>query len=100
MIITKTKDSSIITLALCGRIDTVTSNQLSNEFDSVMSESFDKLVLDFSGIDYISSAGLRVIINMQKKITARRADMELIRLNDPIKNIFEITGFSKILTIH
>jgi anti-sigma B factor antagonist len=100
MTITKTINGGNITFTLAGRLDTVTSNLLSTEFDNIISESFDKLILDFLSIDYISSAGLRVIINMQKKITAKGAKMELVKLSDPIKSIFDITGFSKILTIN
>lgn len=99
MIITKSVNGTVITLTLAGRLDTVTSNLLSSELDNIVSESFDKLVLDFYSIDYMSSAGLRVIINLQKRMTARGAKLELTGLNESIKSIFDITGFTKLLTI-
>jgi anti-sigma B factor antagonist len=99
MIITKSVNGTVITLTLAGRLDTVTSNLLSGELDNIVSESFDKLILDFFSIDYMSSAGLRVIINLQKRMTARGAKLELTGLNESIKSIFDITGFTKLLTI-
>jgi anti-sigma B factor antagonist len=99
MTITKTIDSNTVTLALAGRLDTITSVQLSDELDNVFYEGVEKLILDFEHIEYLSSAGLRVIINTQKKILARGAKMEIVKVTESIKSIFNITGFSRILTI-
>lgn len=100
MKITKAINNRTVTLSLAGRLDTITSSLLSKELDDKYYESIDKLILDFQGVEYMSSAGLRVIIDMQKKITSRRAKMELTGVNESIKSIFDITGFSKFLTIN
>ena len=100
MIITKTVNGRNITLAMAGRLDTITSNLLSTELDNLFAEGIDHLVLDFASLDYMSSAGLRVIINAQKKINNMGAKMELTGVTESIKTIFDITGFSKILKIN
>ena len=99
MIITKTENNGVISLALAGRLDTVTSSLLANELDSLFEEKIEKLVLDFLKIDYMSSAGLRVIINAQKKVQSLGIKMEITNVHESIKSIFDITGFTKILTI-
>ena len=91
----KTGAEALVTLN--GRLDTVTSPELeaiiSNELDGVID-----LTLDLKGLDYISSAGLRVLLRAQKKMAAV-GTMKLIGVSPMIMEIFEITGFSEILTI-
>lgn len=99
MKITQTLNNNDLVLAIFGRIDTITSNQLSEEIDKAMTNKFEKLVLDFGDVDYISSAGLRIIIVAQKKITAGGLKLELTNMNETVKNVFDITGFSQILNI-
>ena len=100
MKITQTLSNYDQVLSICGRIDTITSNQLSEEIDKAMTNKFEKLVLDFGDVDYISSAGLRIIIVAQKKITAGGKKLELTNMNETVKNVFDITGFSQILNIN
>jgi anti-sigma B factor antagonist len=86
-----------ITLKVSGRLDTTTAPTL----ETAVSESVascEALVLDFSGLEYISSAGLRVILNAQKAMAAK-GGMIIKNVNETIMEIFEITGFSDILTI-
>lgn len=86
-----------IVLKVIGRLDTTTAPALEN---AVM-ESTEKcasLVLDFEGLEYISSAGLRVILKAQKAM-APKGGMKLLHVSETIMEIFEITGFSDILTI-
>jgi anti-sigma B factor antagonist len=64
-----------------------------------LDSKFETLILDFKEVDYISSAGLRIIIVVQKKITADGKRLELINMNETVKNVFDITGFSQILNI-
>lgn len=99
MKITQTLSNNDQVLSICGRIDTITSNQLSEEIDKAMINKFEKLILDFREVDYISSAGLRIIIVAQKKITAGGKKLELTNMNETVKNVFDITGFSQILNI-
>ena len=87
-----------LTIALEGRLDTTTSPQLDNELD-VSLEGVKDLTLDFSELTYISSAGLRVLLRAQRKMNACEGKMRLIGVSDTIMEIFEVTGFSDILTI-
>ena len=95
--INKTQKDSTLKLALEGRLDTVTSPEL----DEVVKEALDgvtELVFDFSELQYISSAGLRVLLSAQKKM-AKQGSMKILHVNETIMEIFEVTGFSEILTI-
>ena len=91
------KENNVLTIALEGRLDTNTSPALEeaiNKMDSDVRE----LVLDIKGLEYISSAGLRVILSAQKKMN-KVGSMKVINVCDSIMEIFEITGFVDILVI-
>lgn len=100
MDIIKSTNENITTLVLVGRLDTVTSGQLFNELGTVFGAGPVKLVFDFTKLEYISSAGLRVLLTAQKKVNTLGTEMEIIGANETVKEIFDITGFSGILTIH
>ena len=99
MEIKKTIIEDTINLSLSGRLDTITSNDMLAELGKVFEADFNNLVFDFSGIDYISSAGLRVLLVAQKKVNSMGADMKIIGASDTVKEVFEITGFTGIMTI-
>ena len=84
-------------IAVAGRLDTQTAPQLEKELDDVIS-SLKDLIFDLSALEYISSAGLRVILKAQKIMNAQ-GTMKLIGVNDSIMEVFDITGFLDILTI-
>ena len=86
---------AIVTLE--GRLDTTTAPQLENELKSFM-ESVSSLVFDFENLEYISSAGLRVLLTAQK-FMSKQGSMKLIHVKEDVNEIFEVTGFSDILTI-
>ena len=97
MNITKEFKENVATLNVSGRLDTTTAPAL----EAVISETTgtcEQMVLDFLGLEYISSAGLRVILKAQKAM-ATKGGMKLLHVNETIMEIFEITGFSDILTI-
>ncbi len=97
MTITQQKNGTTLTLAPEGRLDTMTSPEL----EAVLQKSLDgveSLVLDFSGLNYISSAGLRVLLSAHKAMSAK-GGMKVCHVNETIREIFEVTGFSDILTI-
>ena len=97
MKIEKTASGSELTVALEGRLDTITSPELEKELvDSL--DNVKELVLDFEALDYLSSAGLRVLLSTQKRMS-RQGSMKLVHVNDTIMEIFEVTGFTDILTI-
>ncbi|MBQ0066067.1 MAG: STAS domain-containing protein [Firmicutes bacterium] len=97
MEIIKTQDGSALTISLIGRLDTTTSPQLEKELSASLSGITD-LVFDFEQLDYISSAGLRVLLSTQKLMN-RQGSMVIKNTNDTIDEVFEITGFVDILTI-
>lgn len=97
MDILKTKNENSLTLALTGRLDTVTAPELEAELASSL-DGVDELVLDFAALDYISSAGLRVLLAAQKRMNTQGA-MKVTNINADIREVFEITGFCDILTI-
>ena len=85
------------TLALEGRLDTLTAPEVEAEI-SAMFPTVQTLTLDMEKLDYISSAGLRVILKTQKAL-AQKAGLKLINVSDNVREVFEITGFSDFLTI-
>ena len=95
--ITTKTDGGALQVALEGRLDTVTSPQLENELKNAL-DGADALVLDMEALEYISSAGLRVLLSAQKLMNGK-GGMKLLHVNDTIMEIFEVTGFSDILTI-
>jgi anti-sigma B factor antagonist len=97
MTINKQLNGTELTVSLAGRIDTVTSPRLEEELRSA-SQGVTKLRVDFKGIEYISSAGLRVLLAAQKLMDTQGGTMTIENVNDEIMDIFEMTGFTDVLT--
>lgn len=97
MNIVKTRQDNALTVALEGRLDTTTAPELeaalTDELDGVAA-----LTMDLEKLDYISSAGLRVLLSAQKRMM-KQGEMKVTHVNETIMEIFEVTGFSDILTI-
>ncbi len=91
------KNGSTLELSIVGRIDTTTAPQLEAELKREIG-GVTELLLDFSGVEYISSAGLRVLLSAQK-VMNRQGKMVLSHVDEAVMEIFEVTGFSDILTI-
>lgn len=98
MTINKKLEGKLLTIELEGRLDTVTSQELGEKVPH--EERNDKdIVLDFKNLEYISSAGLRLLIIFKKDAQATNNTLVIKNCNDVIKEIFSVTGFDKILTI-
>ena len=97
MTIEKTLNGTELTVAIVGRLDTTTAPQLEDEFKQSL-DGVEKLVLDFTGLEYLSSAGLRVLLSTQKTMN-KQGEMIIKNVNETINEIFEVTGFIDILTI-
>lgn len=95
--IIKNLDHKTLTIALEGRLDTTTAPQLETELKSDIAD-VTLLIMDFEKLDYISSAGLRVLLSAQK-VMNKQGTMKIIHVSDAINDIFEVTGFSDILNI-
>lgn len=92
-----TKNTNEVIFSLRGRLDTVTAPDLERELQQVL-PGLKALTLDFENLDYISSAGLRVLLSAQKQMN-KQGQMRLIHVGDAIMEILEVTGFTEILTI-
>ncbi len=97
MTIEKTLNGTELTITLIGRLDTTTAPQLEAELKQNIS-GVEKLVLNFAALEYLSSAGLRVLLAAQK-VMNKQGEMIIRNVNETIAEIFEVTGFSDILTI-
>ncbi len=97
MTINKTVNGNELTIALEGRLDTTTAPQLDEELKTAL-DGIAKLDFDFAKLEYISSAGLRVLLSAQK-VMNKQGSMVIKNVNEEIQEIFEVTGFVDILTI-
>ena len=95
--IDKTIENGKAAFALEGRLDTVTAPELDKELKGAL-EGVSELTLDFAKLEYVSSAGLRVLLAAQKEMN-KKGMMKLAHVSETIMEIFEVTGFSDILTI-
>jgi anti-sigma B factor antagonist len=87
-------------ISVCGRIDATTSKDLENALNSLIDENNTKIVLDLGGVEYISSVGLRVMLAALKKVKPKKGDVKLAALQPFVREVFEITGFTKLFTIY
>ncbi len=97
MTITKNQNGTALEIALEGRLDTMTAPELEAELKQSL-EAADSLVLDFGKLDYISSAGLRVLLSAHKTMSPK-GGMKVTNVNEIVREVFEVTGFADILTI-
>ena len=97
MTIEKKLNGESATLVVVGRLDTQTAPELEKELQAVL-PGLKELIFDMTGLEYISSAGLRVILKAQKAMN-EQGSMKLTGVNDAIMEVFDITGFLDILTI-
>ena len=98
MIASKTLDGNKLTVALDGRIDTLTAPQLETELTPLLG-GVEALVLDLAQVAYISSAGLRVLLSTHKKMLAAGGTLTIANAVPAVREVFDITGFSDILTL-
>lgn len=98
MEIIKDYDENELILSIKGRIDVMTSENLENEINSEI-DNFNSLILDFDGVEYISSAGLRVLVATEKKLKSKNIPFTIKNVNDAISEIFRMSGFDRILNV-
>ncbi len=97
MTITKTQTGTDLTVAVSGRLDTLTAPELEKDLFASL-DGVQTLTLDFSGLDYISSAGLRLLLNAHKAM-AGKGGMKVVHINEVVREVFEVTGFLDVLNI-
>ena len=97
MTVTKKLEGSKLTAQIEGRLDTNTTPEAEKELTGSL-DNVKELILDFKNLDYISSAGLRLLLMLQKNMNAQ-GSMKICNANAIVKEIFEVTGFSDVLTV-
>ena len=97
MTIQANQNGTTLEIALEGRLDTMTAPELEAELQKSMPGA-ESLVMDFSKLDYISSAGLRVLLSAHKTMSTK-GGMKVCNANEIVREVFDVTGFSDILTI-
>ena len=97
MTITKEWNGANLRIALEGRLDTMTAPELEAEMNQSLGNA-ESLILDFSKLDYISSAGLRVLLSAHKAMSGK-GGMKITNVNEIVQEVFDVTGFADILTI-
>ena len=92
------KHGDNLVIELTGRLDTITSTELA---DAVAKETITEnlIIIDFKNLEYISSAGLRVLLALKKQFSEENKEFEIHNINDVIKEVFNVTGFINILTV-
>ena len=95
--INKVNDETIVVIE--GRLDTVTAPELDKDLKPLYAENGIKVVLDCQALDYVSSSGLRVILTAYKMLAAKGKKFALRGLKPEVRSVFDLTGFSRILTI-
>lgn len=98
MNISETRSGDVIQIKIDGRVDTTTSPQLQNAILQAFQKG-SKLVLDFSEVEYVSSAGLRALLIGQKTANSKGGSMTLVNVADAVLQVFKMSGFSGILHI-
>ena len=98
MTISKTSENGKLKIGIDGRLDTLTAPELEKELKNSL-DGVNELEFDFTALDYISSAGLRVLLWAQKKMSGLGGEMYITGASEDVREIFTITGFSEILTI-
>jgi anti-anti-sigma factor len=99
MQINQSNEGAIVIIAPVGRIDTTTSPALEDAVRSTLDDGARALVVDLAGSDYISSAGLRVLLVLAKRMRERSGSVVLCGLNQPVRQVFQLAGFLPLFTI-
>jgi len=88
-----------VILRIEGRIDAATVALLERKIDSLLEEKHNRLLLDFTRVDYLSSAGMRLLLSATKKVKLNKGSLVLFSLNDEVEEVIKMAGFDKILLI-
>ena len=97
MNVNKIQDGKNVTFEVEGRLDTITAPDMDEQLNEVI-DDVENITFDFKNLEYISSAGLRILLNTHKEL-GKRGTMKILNANEDIMEIFELTGFDNIFTI-
>ena len=90
----------VVVVSARGRLDGSTSQAFGARLEKLAATSEPRLVVDFSGIDFVSSAGLRVVLTVLKRVKAAHGMLALCSVQDPVREVLDITGFTGMLDVH
>ena len=96
MTINVERDFELVTLEITGRLDTTTAPNLESAVNELLSDT-KELVFDMAGVEYISSAGIRVLLGAYKKMSSNQGTMRIEKANDMVRDVFEMTGLLEML---
>lgn len=96
MTINVERDFELVTLEITGRLDTTTAPNLESVINE-LSDDTKELIFDMSGVEYISSAGIRVLLGAYKKMNLNNGIMRIEKANDMVREVFEMTGLLELL---
>jgi anti-anti-sigma factor len=99
MTINETREGAVVVVAPAGRVDSTTSAALDAHLVQLGKAGDDRLVVDFGGVDYISSAGLRVMLTLAKRTRERGGKLALCGLADAVQQVFELAGFLPLFAV-
>jgi anti-anti-sigma factor len=94
------RESDISVFSVSGRMDAMSAPNFEEQLDRWLEKNETVLLIDFEALDYISSAGLRVLLSAAKKMKAKQGKLILARLQDSVKQVFDVSGFATIIPIH
>jgi len=94
------RDGSVLTVKVYGRVDGANANDFQNKIKSTFNEEDTVVMLDMEKLSYISSAGLRVVLMIAKVLEQQQANFAVYSLSDSIRDVFEISGFDKVINVH
>lgn len=100
MQINNREEGEVKVVELAGNIDTNTSPTVQDHLTVLINKGSSKILINFEKINYISSAGLRILLATAKQLRAKQGDLRLCNLNQNVQDVFEISGFSSILSVH
>jgi anti-sigma B factor antagonist len=100
MEINQTCIDNVPIVCVCGRIDAATYRDLESILNDLIDQNKSEIVLDLEGVTYISSVGLRVLLATQKKVRPKKGCVKLVSLQPFVREVFEMTGFNRLFTIH
>ena len=99
MTINESNEGGVVVVSPQGRIDSTSSATLDHHLQALAAAGKTRVVIDFSGVDYISSAGLRVMLSLAKRARDQKGRVALFGMNDSVRQVFELAGFVALFTI-
>lgn len=99
MTIEEVEDRGVVVIVPAGRVDSTTSDELERRLRAVLDRKAPRVVVDLAHVEYISSAGLRVLLALAKRMREQKGALALASLGDSVRQVFELAGFLPLFTV-